>query len=232
MKIFYSTLFSFLFLLISCNSNQNNNEFIETYQGRYLYNSNEVLEVYFVENELFMKWRGADNIKPLKTSENEFFVKEMNEKVKFVTHKNNGLKYISIVPKTDTTSVLKSFKKLADTVKTPSEYFNNKQYNKALNAYLLIKEQDSLDPNINENHLNRMGYRYLRDDKYNLALEIFKINVALYPYSSNVYDSLGEAYLKQGDSAKAVINYKKSLSLDSGNKRAKRIIKEVETKSD
>lgn len=227
MKTFFLPLITLAILLISCNSNVNSADFIEHYQGRYLYNSNEVLEVYFVENELYMKWRGANEIKPLKTSTNEFFVKEMNEKIKFVTNEKDGLKYISIIPKTDTTTLIKNFKKLADSLKTPNEYFNNKQYTKALNAYVAIKTKDSLDPNIKENHLNRIGYGYLREDKYDLAVEIFKINVALYPYSSNVYDSLGEAYLKQGDSAKAVINYKKSLRLDSGNKRAKKYIESL-----
>ena len=34
---------------------------------------------------------------------------------------------------------------------------------------------------------------------------IFKINVALYPTSSNVYDSLAEAFMKSGDTVKAII---------------------------
>ncbi len=38
------------------------------------------------------------------------------------------------------------------------------------------------------------------------------------------YDSLGEAYLKQGDKAQAVANYRKSLELDPGNENARKII--------
>ncbi len=73
-----------------------------------------------------------------------------------------------------------------------------------------------------------MGYAQLRKKKYENAINIFKINVALYPTSSNVYDSLGDAFRKKGDTIKAISNYKKSLEFDSGNARAKRIISKLE----
>jgi predicted Zn-dependent protease len=54
--------------------------------------------------------------------------------------------------------------------------------------------------------------------------------MALYPNSSNVYDSLAEAYMKSGDTVQSIENYKKSLTLDSGNERAKRQLKKLEKK--
>jgi len=39
---------------------------------------------------------------------------------------------------------------------------------------------------------------------------------------SNVYDSLGEAYMKSGDKEKAVINYEKSLDVNPENNNAGR----------
>jgi predicted negative regulator of RcsB-dependent stress response len=45
-----------------------------------------------------------------------------------------------------------------------------------------------------------------------------------------VYDSLGEAFMKSGDTIEAIKNYKKSLALDSGNRRAKRILEKLENK--
>ena len=70
-------------------------------------------------------------------------------------------------------------------------------------------------------HFNKKGYTLLRENKYNEAIHIFKINVALHPESENVYDSLAEAYLKSGDSLQAFNNYKKALELNTGNRRAK-----------
>ena len=52
----------------------------------------------------------------------------------------------------------------------------------------------------------------------NTALALFKMNVEMYPYSSNVYDSYGEALLKNGQQDLAIENYKKSVELNPANK--------------
>jgi len=43
------------------------------------------------------------------------------------------------------------------------------------------------------------GYKYLKQDKVDVAIKIFMLNVDLFPNSSNAYDSLGEAYMKAGN---------------------------------
>ena len=79
-----------------------------------------------------------------------------------------------------------------------------------------------------ERILNQLGYKFL----YNWvdlekAVEIFRLNVYIHPESSNVYDSLGEAFLAQGDRAMAIENYKKSLELNPENENAKRTLKSL-----
>ena len=49
------------------------------------------------------------------------------------------------------------------------------------------------------------------------AIEVFKMNVEDYPDSSNVYDSLGEAYEMKGDKEQAIKNYKRSVELNPNN---------------
>jgi hypothetical protein len=44
-----------------------------------------------------------------------------------------------------------------------------------------------------ENEFNALGYRLMQTGKLKDALEVFKLNVELYPESANVYDSLAEA---------------------------------------
>lgn len=220
-----------LILLISCTTSSNSDEFIKKVSGRYLYNSDEVIEVYFENNALFIKWRGATKIKPLKVNENTFYVKEMNEKVQFLTNPSNQQDYIVIVPKENEKSIEYNYRKLNAGEKIPSEYLKNKEFDKALEAYLTLKKYDSLDNAIKEGTLNSLGYKELRAENYENSINIFKINVELYPESSNVYDSLGEAYMKSGDTIQAISNYKKSLKLDSGNSRAKRQIKKLEGKN-
>jgi tetratricopeptide (TPR) repeat protein len=53
------------------------------------------------------------------------------------------------------------------------------------------------------------------------------LNVEAYPASSNVYDSLGEAYMIHGDKELAIRNYKKSLDLEHRNTNAVEKLKEL-----
>ncbi len=218
-------------LLISCTSNKFESGFQKNVTGRYLYNSNEIIEVYFENDILYLNWRGANKIKPLKVSENTFYIKEMNEKIRFLINPINREFYMSLVPKDNKNELTYNFKKLKDSEKIPDDYLKSGDFDNALKLFVSIKQKDSLDANINENYLNKAGYNYLRNKEFVKAINIFKINVALYPYSSNVYDSLGEAYLKSGDTLLAVTNYKKSLALDSANKRAKKIIEKYSQKN-
>jgi Flp pilus assembly protein TadD len=61
-----------------------------------------------------------------------------------------------------------------------------------------------------------MGYQVMRGNT-SAAVGIFKLNVEQFPQNWNVYDSLGVVYLKLGDKAEAIVNYKKSLELNPGN---------------
>ncbi|HSQ47442.1 MAG TPA: hypothetical protein VLM44_11060 [Lutibacter sp.] len=230
MKYNYFFFFLVFVLFYGCSNNANNPEFIKKASGRYLYNSDEVIQVYFEENKMFMDWRGAKKIKPLKVDDATFFVKEMNEKIQFLDNPKNQTTYIVLVPKEKNTPIVYNFIKLNEGEKVPSEYLDNKEFDKALEGYLAIKKKDSLDSSIDENYFNSLGYKTLRDKNFELAIAIFKINVALYPNSSNVYDSLGEAYLKSGDTLKAIENYKIAVTFDSGNNRAKNQIKKLEKK--
>jgi uncharacterized protein len=49
-----------------------------------------------------------------------------------------------------------------------------------------------------ENLINQMGYQLLFDGKAEEAIAVFKTNVERYPMSANVYDSLAEAYERDG----------------------------------
>lgn len=61
------------------------------------------------------------------------------------------------------------------------------------------------------------GYSLLWNDKIDEAIAIFKLIVSEYPDYANGYDSLGEAYLKNGDKQLALANYEKSVEMDSLN---------------
>jgi len=59
------------------------------------------------------------------------------------------------------------------------------------------------------------------------AITIFKLNVAGYPESFNVYDSLGEAYMEKGEKELAIKYYEKSIELNPDNEGGKEKLKEL-----
>jgi CubicO group peptidase (beta-lactamase class C family) len=81
---------------------------------------------------------------------------------------------------------------------------------------------------LDEVMMNRLGYNLLALKKVKDAIEVFKLNVELYPQSSNVYDSLGEAYMADGDKEPAIKNYQKSLELNPQNAGAVEALKKLQ----
>jgi tetratricopeptide (TPR) repeat protein len=81
-----------------------------------------------------------------------------------------------------------------------------------------------------EANLNTSGYDLIAAKKVKDAIEVFKLNVKLNPNSSNVYDSLGEAYMLDGDKGEAIKNYEKSISLNPQNENAKTALAKLKNK--
>jgi CubicO group peptidase (beta-lactamase class C family) len=106
---------------------------------------------------------------------------------------------------------------------------------KEMNIVQLIAFYDNLkakypsDYNFDDDsELNSVGYSLMGNKRIDDAIEIFKLNVKLFPQTGNMYDSLGEAYLSKGDKINALINYKKTYELDPKNMGAKEIIEQLE----
>ena len=219
---------SFLYIIslcffISCNSSKNTQEFMNTSKGKYLFNSNETIEVYFKDGILKIKWRGK-NLKPIKVNDSSFYVKEINEKLIFISKPEM---HIELAEKREHKGEKFYFKKIAQEEKTALEYFKNKEYTNALNAYIKIQQNDSLDPVIDLYRLNRMAKEYMRANKIAEAKEFFLINIALYPQKSLVYDSMGDAFKKENDTVKAIEYYKKSLVINPENRNSLRNLEKL-----
>jgi tetratricopeptide (TPR) repeat protein len=75
-----------------------------------------------------------------------------------------------------------------------------------------------------EADVNRLGYSLLNANRIDAAIAAFTLNVEAHPDSSNVYDSLGEAYLKAGKRDLAIKNYARSVELNPGNVEGARIL--------
>jgi uncharacterized membrane protein len=83
--------------------------------------------------------------------------------------------------------------------------------------------------NFDEDELNALGYQLIRTNKLKEAIRVLQLNVDAYPQSANVYDSLGEAYMDDGDKAQAIANYQKSLQRNPKNLGAVAMLQRLNT---
>jgi uncharacterized membrane protein len=90
----------------------------------------------------------------------------------------------------------------------------------AAKQYHDLKAAEPSTYNFDEGELNSLGYQLIGTKKFKEAIGILQLNVEAYPQSSNVYDSLGEAYMDDGDKPLAIANYQKSLELNPKNRGA------------
>lgn len=86
-----------------------------------------------------------------------------------------------------------------------------RETNKPTEADALMKNAVAV---ATEAELNQYGYQLLGNNQQDKAIEIFILNTQKNPNSPNTFDSLGEAYALKGDKKNAIINFKRSLSMN------------------
>lgn len=84
--------------------------------------------------------------------------------------------------------------------------------------YKKLSEKFGYSIPVPENLINQMGYQLLAQGKPDEAIAVFKTNVERYPASANVYDSLAEAYEREGKIELAEPLYDKARLLGEQNK--------------
>jgi len=89
---------------------------------------------------------------------------------------------------------------------------------------------------LSEGEINSLGYDFMATDnpyhlptapRYADALDVFKVNVALFPSSANVYDSYGEALLATGKAAEALRMYERALDLNPESANARKMVAQL-----
>ena len=81
---------------------------------------------------------------------------------------------------------------------------------------------------IDENAINALGYRLLGAGRNDAAVAVFEMNVAAFPNSWNVHDSLGEGLAALGQRERAIASYKRSLELNPDNASGKTQLERLE----
>jgi uncharacterized protein len=75
-----------------------------------------------------------------------------------------------------------------------------------------------------EGDINQLGYYFLQDDhKPQKAYQFFSLNIANYPQSANVYDSMGDYYYSEKNKAKAIEMFTKAWQLGKNPETKKKL---------
>ena len=120
-----------------------------------------------------------------------------------------------------------------------AEFINKRMEKDGIEAAVSMFNQLKNDKDhfrLSENDFNNLGYEYLKAEKLDEAIAVFKLNTEEYPKSYNAFDSYAEALLKKGEKEEAIKNYKKSLELNPSSQSGINALKdlgiEVETAKD
>jgi dienelactone hydrolase len=96
---------------------------------------------------------------------------------------------------------------------------------KAAEMFAEARQRDPKAVLFSEAVMNRVGYEHLQSGDTKGAVEILKLNVTAYPNSANVYDSVSDAYLADGQKDLARQNATKALehlASDTSNSEQRR----------
>ena len=99
-------------------------------------------------------------------------------------------------------------------------------------AVQLFYETQQRDPRailLPEAQLNQLGYTHLQAGRTQQAVQLFRVNTMAYPWSANTFDSLGDAYLANGQNELALRASEKAIELlakDPGGEDRKKAIRE------
>ena len=97
----------------------------------------------------------------------------------------------------------------------------------AIRYFYQAREKDPSILMFSERQMNTLGYEYLFNGRIKEAIQLFKLNVDIYPGSFNVYDSLAEGYMIDEQYELAILFYQKSLELNPGNSNATEKLAEI-----
>lgn len=184
----------------------------------------------YVANGYYDRMKGWENFGPkvistlkthsmdslnVQTSSDSFFIKS-DGKIAFVTFKQKNTS-------NDQRYLQNSFEKRV-LVKENDGW-------KILSATTEVPESfDASKPQTIEDNLNTSGYNLINANRLNDAIEVFRLNVKLFPNSWNPYDSLGEALALAGNKDEAIKNYEKSIELNPNNTNGKTALKKLKAK--
>lgn len=206
-------------------------EVIKRICGRYLFSPHQMLTIKKEDESLIFQIfdfnpasynQIQSNLYPI--SNNEFLTDIRNVTLQFPATKQAQATLL-IFRWGDTHRVIH---RAAEGFKLPLEYIYEGKMAEGVKLFVENKDEYIRSNPSLETSLTILGYKHLRKEEYNSAIPIFKLIVEIFPQSFNAYDSLGEAYMLNGDRELAILYYEKSLELNPDNTNAVKMLKRLE----
>ncbi|SHE74906.1 serine hydrolase [Pedobacter caeni] len=195
--------------------------------GRYRTDRSDLMRIYREGGKVFLMKNSEQPEELFKIADHTFVVANSSDyKIKVVINPADQVKHLAFIWGTDAVKYINPVMKTDE--KVPYEFILEGQFDQALAAYQQMKKEHPDYHTVGQRYLTDMGYRLLRIKEIKKAIDLFKVNAFLYPEESDVYDSLGEAYLADGDKKLGKENYLKALKLNPNNDNAAKIVKSLE----
>ena len=197
---------------------------LDDYVGRYLVNPDRVLTFTKENDKLFVQPTRSPKLELFPIAANRFIRKDAAIQYSFLQKTGENADTVKI--NSDDGASLAP--RVSPNFKVPYEHLLAGNFENAVAAYRKIKQEQPNNDVVAEGRINNLGYELLGQKNYPAAIAIFKLNVELYPKSANTYDSLGEAYMLNGDRELAIQNYQRSIELDPTNKNGIEMLKKLQ----
>ncbi len=196
--------------------------------GKYSMRGFDIIEVVDRTDQLWYRYGAEGEPVPFtRITDSTFVLRDADVLYQFKRDEESGVMKLLMLNSRNH-EIESEYEKLPGDAVLPIEILVSGDFEGALEAYKSAQAKDENDPAVNENYLNGLGYRYLFNDKKELAKEMFAINMALYPESFNVYDSYAEACMELGETELAIEYYQKSLDLNPENDNARNLIQRMQ----
>jgi len=211
---------------------------LNQFAGRYLVNPDRVITVKNENGKLMAQPSGDPAFELLAISDTTFIRRDAPLKYTFMPYQiggagsgnGNSATFFHTVKIEGGGNNAEALRVGADSL-VPIELLMTGKVEEAVAGYRKIKKESPNNVSISEQRLNGLGFNLIRQKKLPEAIAIFKLNTELYPESWNTYDSLGEAYMTNGDRELAIANYKKSLAMNPENTDGAAMLKKLEAEA-
>ena len=201
---------------------------LANYVGRFQVNADRVLTITTIagSSNLNAQPTGDPSFELLPISDTTFIRRDSTLKYTFAAVEAGAAPSLQIVARNGSAEA----KRISSDTLVPFELLISGKTTEAIAAYRKIKDEKPTSVAIEENRINNLGYGLMRQKKIAEAIAVMKLNVEFYPTSWNVYDSLAEMYMTNGDKDLAIANYKKSVELNPDNSNGVEMLKKLEAK--